>query len=79
MRRMSFALLAFGLGGCVGYDGPVETYRNNRDRPRADRVDAPGYTIGEQEKRARSRLTLFEDDPRVSPEAGISRPGPTGR
>ncbi|MBX9582345.1 MAG: hypothetical protein K2X87_18735 [Gemmataceae bacterium] len=79
MRRMSLFLLTFGLGGCVGYEGPLETYRQNRERPRADRADAPGYTISEQEKRARSRLTIIDDDPRIGPATDIGRPGPTGR
>jgi predicted small lipoprotein YifL len=79
MRRIPLILLAFGLAGCCGVEGPLETYRQNRARPRSDRVDAPGYTIEEQEKRARSRFTLFEDDPRLTPPTGIDRPGPTGR
>ena len=79
MRRMSLLAALLGLGGCVGYQGPVETYQKNRATPRWDRADAPGYTIPEQEKRARSRFTLFEDDPRITPPTEIDRPGPTGR
>lgn len=79
MRRMSLLVLVLGLAGCTGTLGPVETYRENRATPRWDRADAPGYTIEEQEKRARSRFTLFDDDPRLLPPTDIGRPGPTGR
>ncbi|MBX9626020.1 MAG: hypothetical protein K2X82_19640 [Gemmataceae bacterium] len=82
MRRMSFLVLLFGAAGCLRYEGPVETYRENRVRPPVDARDDKGnplYSIEEQEKRARSRLTLFDDDPRITPPTGISRPGGIGR
>ncbi|MBA4065610.1 MAG: hypothetical protein C0501_18225 [Isosphaera sp.] len=73
MRRIVLpVLLLAGLAGCTRFAGPREV-RN------FDRADAPGYTIDEQQRRGRERLAITEDDPRIGPSPGISRPSPIGR
>jgi hypothetical protein len=47
--------------------------------PAPDRVDDSFYTIGEQQRRGRERLSLPEDDVSVSPPTFADRPGPHGR
>ncbi|HVL13155.1 MAG TPA: hypothetical protein VM529_11355 [Gemmata sp.] len=74
MRRFMLVvgLLASCGAGCSNIRGPIET----RQLPRAD---APGYSIGEQERRGRERLSITEDDWRIGPKGYIDRPSPTGR
>ena len=73
-RTLSLAgFLALGtLAGCKGFDGP----RAGRDKPR---VDAPQYTIEEQQRRGRDKYAIPEDDVRIGPRGFIDRPSPTGR
>ena len=73
MRRLVLVagLLASSVG-CSQFRGPIET----RHLPRAD---APGYTIYEQQRRGRERLTITEDDYAIGPKAFIDRPTPLGR
>jgi hypothetical protein len=67
------ALLAAGSGllGCRGFDTP----RSMRGSERPDRADLP---IEEQERRARARYGLHEDDFRVGPRTYTDRVSPTG-
>ncbi len=61
------------LAGCQGtaVRGPFA--------PAPDRVDDPFYTIGEQQRRGRERLSLPEDDTSVTPPTFADRPGPHAR
>jgi hypothetical protein len=74
MRRILLLLAAAGLTatGCTRYEGPLEVRRKGRP-------DLPGYSIPEQERRARERLTTIEDDFRVGPRTYADRPDPVGR
>ncbi|MCS7023100.1 MAG: hypothetical protein NZU63_14885, partial [Gemmataceae bacterium] len=60
------------LAGCTRFLGPREVRQLGRP-------DAPGYTIDEQQRRGRERLTVIEDDFRVGPKTYADRPSPTGR
>jgi hypothetical protein len=71
-RLILIALVAATLAsGCKNIAGPREARNKSR-------ADAPGYSLEEQERRGRDRLSTFEDD-RLGPNTYISRPGPTGR
>jgi hypothetical protein len=73
MRRTLLLLVPLlGLASCTRYEGPLEVRRK-------ERADAPGYTIPEQQVRARERNTFLEDDRRVAPNAYVDRPGGIGR
>lgn len=76
MRRILLAVPLLGLVACTRYEGPLETYRDNR---RGDRVADPAYTLDEQEKRGRSRLAFVPDDPKVLPPTQSATPGGVGR
>ena len=76
MRRMLLLVPLIALAACTRYEGPREVYQKNRA---GDRADLPGYTIEEQQRRARERLTTIEDDPRQYPNAFVDRPGNIGR
>jgi hypothetical protein len=74
---MTRKLILYGLGvmtlvGCRNVVGPLEA----RSKPKPD---LPGYTIEEQERRARDKYAIPEDDWRVSPSGYIDRPSPVGR
>lgn len=71
MRMILIVLLA-SAAGCRQFDGPCAA----RSKPRAD---LPGLTIEEQERRARDKYAIPEDDFRIGPATGIDRPSPTGR
>lgn len=58
--------------GCHRFLGPREVRQLGRP-------DAPGYTIDEQQRRGRERLTVIEDDFRVGPKTYADRPSPIGR
>lgn len=73
MRRwLLLSLMLSGLIGCSNITGPIA----NRRSP--ERIDDPLYSIEEQERRGRERLSLPEDD-RMSPNTYMGRYGPTGR
>lgn len=72
MRRVLLILPILFLGACSRYEGPREVYQKNRA---GDRADLPGYTIAEQKQRGRERYTTIDDDPRLYPNTGASRPG----
>jgi hypothetical protein len=72
MRRIAILLVLTALAGCKGVTGPFDS-RRPRDRP-----DDPLFTIEEQKRRGAERLSIPEDNPRVTPDAYISRPSPTG-
>jgi hypothetical protein len=74
MNRLIFVIvMATTISGCRNnFDGP----RAARDKPRPDQ---PQYTIDEQQRRARDKYALFDDDHRVGPSVGIGGPSPTGR
>jgi len=81
MRR--FVLLGLlVLPACQRYEGPREVYRRNRSGDVADARDEKGnplYSIQEQERRGRSRLTTFENNPAIGPNTYDDRPGGVGR
>jgi hypothetical protein len=58
--------------GCQHIAGPREA----RLKPKPD---LPWYTIEEQERRARDKHAIPEDDWRIGPATFIDRPSPTGR
>lgn len=68
MRTLLLLLLVL-TAGCRNIDGPCAA----KSKPR---VDAPGLTIEEQERRARDKYTVPSDDFRIGPATGID---PTGR
>ena len=72
MRRRLLLLAVIALAGCNRFTGPLETRQLGR-------ADAPGYTLDEQQKRGRERLSISEDDFRIGPKGYIDRPSPTGR
>jgi hypothetical protein len=69
MRYILIAGILLALTGCRNVDGPF----------RADtmRVDDPCYTIGEQQRWARAKLSLPEESAWVLPPAQ-TRPGAWG-
>jgi len=71
-RALLLGVLLFSCVACTRFAGPIAVRQ-------MDRADAPGYTIGEQEKRGRARLAITEDDWAVGPPAYIDRPSPIGR
>jgi hypothetical protein len=72
MRRLAPLALFLAACGCARFAGPREVRNSGR-------ADAPGYTIDEQQRRGRERLAITEDDRRIGPSPGISRPSPIGR
>jgi predicted small lipoprotein YifL len=72
MRKILLLVPLLALAGCTRYEGPLEVRKKNR-------ADAPGYTIEEQQQRARERYSIVEDDRAVGPKVGIDRVGPIGR
>jgi hypothetical protein len=66
------ALALISLTGCKNVAGPLEA----RSKPKPD---LPGYTIEEQERRARDKYAIPEDDRRTGPSGYIDRPSPIGR
>jgi len=76
MRRMLLLVPLLTLAACSRYEGPREVYQKNR---RGDRADLPGYSIEEQERRGRERLTNISDDRAVGPKTYIDGPGGVGR
>ncbi|HUR54461.1 MAG TPA: hypothetical protein VMZ71_10040 [Gemmataceae bacterium] len=72
MRKMLLLVPLLALAGCTRYEGPMDVRKKSRP-------DAPGYTIEEQQQRARERWTVVEDDRRIGPNGGIDRVGPIGR
>lgn len=84
MRRtlLLLPLLLVGLSACARYEGPREVYQRNRAGDRPDLRDDKGnpvYSIEEQQRRGRERLTYIEDDPSLYPKGFIDRPGGVGR
>lgn len=82
MRRMLLLLPLLALAACQRYEGPREVYQKNRAGDRADLRDDKGrpvFSIEDQRKRARERLTTIEDDRRLYPDAYVDRPGGVGR
>lgn len=78
MRRklILLPLLLVSMSACARYEGPREVYEKNRA---GDHADLPGYTIEEQKRRGRERLTYIEDDSRLYPKGYVDRPGGVGR
>jgi hypothetical protein len=76
MRRVILMLPILALAACSRYQGPREVYQKNRA---GDHADLPGYTIDEQKKRGRERLTTIEDDRTLYPNGFVDRPGGVGR
>lgn len=65
-------LVAVGGTGCRNIAGPFEA----RGKPKPD---LPEYSIEEQQRRARDKFAVPEDDRRVAPLGFADRPSPTGR
>jgi len=76
MRRVLLMLPILCLAACQRYEGPREVYQKNRS---GDRADLPGYSIAEQQKRGRERLTTIDDNPKLYPNGYVDRPGGIGR
>ncbi len=81
MRQALFLALAVGCG-CQNLEGPIEV----RNKDRADLRDGDGrpvFSIEEQERRGRERLSVPFDDRAIGPPLagsdGIGGPSPTGR
>ena len=72
MRKMLLLVPLLALAGCTRYEGPLEVRKKARP-------DAAGYTIDEQQQRARERWNVVEDDRAIGPKGGIDRVGPIGR
>lgn len=73
LRKVALLLVVVsGLTGCKGYDRP-------RDLRKMEKPDLPEYTIEEQQRRARAKYGLSDDNPRIYPNGYIDRPSPTGR
>lgn len=73
VRHLGLILMALlGLTGCKGFDRP-------RDLRKMERPDLPEYTIEEQQRRARAKYGIPEDDRRLYPNGYVDRPSPTGR
>lgn len=73
LRRMCIVLvMACGVAGCRNIEGPCAAWH----KPRAD---LPGLTIEEQQRRARDKYAIPEDDFRTGPNMELDRSGPTGR
>lgn len=68
MWLIGFAVALAGAG-CKNYD-------TNRTMRGSEAVDAPGYTLSEQERRGRARWAIGEDDFRVGPKTYADRPDP---
>ena len=77
-RRLLLLLAAIALTGCNRFSTPRETRQMGRVDPK-DARGQPIYSIDEQEKRGRERLSISEDDFRIGPKGYIDRPSPTGR
>jgi hypothetical protein len=65
-------LVCATVAGCKNFDGPCAAWRKPRH-------DQPGLSIEEQERRARDKFAIPEDDFRVGPNNMSSRPTPAGR
>lgn len=72
MRRTILLVAVLAVAGCSRFEGPLEVRQKGR-------ADSPGYTIDEQERRARERWTVIEDDFRVGPRGYVDRVDPIGR
>jgi hypothetical protein len=71
MRRLPLLVVLLVMG-CSS-----TTVKNPFSKP-ASRPDDPIYSLEEQKKRGRDAYSLPEDDPKLYPNAYISRNGPTG-
>ena len=76
MRRLLLILMLLSLAACSRYTGPREIYDKNRSGDTADRRvnGKPIYTIDEQKRRARERLSLPSDE--GLPPVDLSRADP---
>lgn len=68
-------ILLFGAimtaAGCQSSRGDL-LYRQS------GQADDPRYSIAEQERRGRARLSVIEDDVSIGPKVYVDRPNPTG-
>jgi hypothetical protein len=72
-RMILLAVLAAStIVGCKDFNGP-------RKAAMKPKPDLPGYSIEEQQRRGRDKLTIPEDNFRIGPSLNIDRPSPTGR
>ena len=73
MRNLTMvAAIALLAAGCKNVIGPFE-------HRRPQRVDDPCLPIWEQEREARSRLSLPQESRTVGPNSGVEIPGPIQR
>jgi hypothetical protein len=84
-RRLSWSSGAWGWAApalvlaMVVAAGCCNRFLGPREVRQLGRPDAPGYTIDEQQRRGRERLTVIEDDFRIGPKTYADRPSPIGR
>jgi hypothetical protein len=71
MRKLLLLGVLF-LAGCQNVLGPFA-------HRQPQRVDDPRLPIEEQQRRARDRLALPEDNPDLTPRTYTELPGPHGR
>ncbi|CAN5232416.1 hypothetical protein BH11PLA2_BH11PLA2_25850 [soil metagenome] len=69
-RLLLLAVLA--LSGCQNFNGPCAAWKKPK-------VDQAGLSIDEQQRKARDKYALIEDDFRIAPPLSMDRGGPTGR
>ena len=76
MRRLLLVIMLLSLAACSQINGPGYAYRQNRSGDTADRRvnGKPIYTIDEQKRRARERLSLPSDE--GLPPVDLSRADP---
>ncbi|MFL5327801.1 MAG: hypothetical protein ACJ8C4_02715 [Gemmataceae bacterium] len=72
MAKAVFLGLVLLAAGCQSEKGSL-FYR------KPDRPDDPMYSIEEQQRRGRERLSTIEDAGDLAPKAYIDRPGTLGR
>jgi hypothetical protein len=72
MSRAMLFIAVILAGGCKNIDGPCAAWR----KPKVDHDGAP---IEEQQRRARDKYAIYEDDFRTGPAMDFGRASPTGR
>ncbi len=83
MRKLISMLAILILAGCQGVVGPVENFRDNRQRPPGLDTRWPdGTPLTDEEQQVQSRQRypyLYEDNRMYAPNSFTDRPGLMGR